>query len=123
MSQPKSAGYFRNGMPYNRLGHGPRSLIVFQGLMFENKPQPRMAFGMYRFLEDDYTVYLVLRKPGMPRGYTLKDMADDYAAMIREEFGGPLDVIGVSTGGASCSISPPTTPTWCGGWSSIRARY
>lgn len=55
MSKPKSAGYFRNGMPYNRLGHGPRPLIVFQGLMFENKPQPRMAFGMYRFLEDDYT--------------------------------------------------------------------
>jgi pimeloyl-ACP methyl ester carboxylesterase len=27
-------------------------------------------------------------------------MADDYAAMIREEFGGPVDLIGVSTGGS-----------------------
>lgn len=27
-------------------------------------------------------------------------MADDYAAMIREAFGGPVDVIGVSTGGS-----------------------
>jgi len=27
-------------------------------------------------------------------------MADDYAAMIREEFGGPVDVIGISAGGA-----------------------
>jgi pimeloyl-ACP methyl ester carboxylesterase len=87
-------------MPYNRLGHGPRPLIVFQGLLLENKPQPRLAFGMYQFLEDDYTVYSVLRKRGMPRGYTLKDMADDYAAMIREEFGGQLDVIGISTGGS-----------------------
>ena len=36
----------------------------------------------------------------MPQGATLQDMAGDYAAMIREEFGGPLDVIGVSTGGS-----------------------
>jgi pimeloyl-ACP methyl ester carboxylesterase len=104
MSQMKSAGYFRNGMPYNRLGHGPRPLIVFQGLTFENKPQSGLGAGlanwMYKFLEDDYTVYSVLRKREMPRGYTLQDMADDYAVMIREEFGGPLDVIGISTGGS-----------------------
>jgi pimeloyl-ACP methyl ester carboxylesterase len=87
-------------MPYNRLGHGPRPLVVIQGLMFENKPQPRIAHGMYRFLEDDYTVYSVLRKPRMPRGYTLKDMAADYAVMIREEFGSLLDVIGISSGGS-----------------------
>ncbi len=95
-----SSGYFRSGMPYNRLGHGPRPLVVFQGLIFENKPQPNALTGMYSFLGDDYTVYSVLRKPGMPPGYTMKDMAGDYAAMIREEFGGPLDVIGVSTGGS-----------------------
>jgi pimeloyl-ACP methyl ester carboxylesterase len=73
--------------------------MIFQGLMFENKPQPGMTFG-YRFLEKDYTLYAVLRKPGLPQGYSLKDMADDYAVMIREEFGGPVDVIGVSTGGS-----------------------
>jgi len=31
-------------------------------------------------------------------------MADDYAVMTREEFGGPVDVIGISTGG---SIAQP----------------
>jgi pimeloyl-ACP methyl ester carboxylesterase len=96
----QSAGYFRSGLPYNRLGHGPRPLVVFQGLMFENKPQSGPMTWYYRFLQDDYTVYVVLRRPGLPHGYTLKDMADDYAAMIREEFGGPVDVIGVSTGGS-----------------------
>ncbi len=35
----RGAGYFRSGLPYNRLGHGPRPLVIFQGLMFENKPQ------------------------------------------------------------------------------------
>jgi len=67
--------------------------------MFDNKPQPGMTFG-YGFLERDYTLYAVLRKPGLPQGYTLKDMADDCAEMIRQEFGGPVDVIGVSTGGS-----------------------
>jgi pimeloyl-ACP methyl ester carboxylesterase len=86
------------------MGHGPRPLLVFQGLMLENKPQPGWAsevtVGMYRFLRADYTVYSVLRKPGLPQGYTLKDMAADYAVMIREEFGGPVDVLGISTGGS-----------------------
>ena len=96
-SYPKS-GYFRSGLPYNRLGEGPRPLVVFQGLLFENKPQAGMLVSGYKFLETDYTVYVVLRKPDLPAGCTLKDMADDYARMIEEEFGGPLDVISVSTG-------------------------
>jgi pimeloyl-ACP methyl ester carboxylesterase len=98
-----TAGYFRGGLPYNRSGHGPHPLVVFQGLLPENKPQPGLMvrlFRFYKFLEEEYTVYEVLRRPGMPRGYTMKDMADDYASMIREEFGGPIDVIGVSTGGS-----------------------
>jgi pimeloyl-ACP methyl ester carboxylesterase len=94
-----TSGYFRSGLPYNRSGRGPKPLVIFQGLMFENKPQPGMTYG-YRFLEKEYTLYSVLRKPGLPQGYTLKDMADDTAEMIRQEFGGPVDVIGVSTGGS-----------------------
>ena len=94
-----SSGYFRNNLPYVRLGNGPRPLVIFQGLMFENKPQSGMTFG-YRFLVKDYTLYAILRKPGLPDGYTLKEMANDYAEMIRQEFGGPVDVIGVSTGGS-----------------------
>ena len=95
-----NAGYFRSRLPYNRFGHGPRTLVIFQGLMFENKPQSGLTFGMYNFLREDYTAYSVLRRPGLPSGHTLGDMAGDYAAMIRDEFGGPVDVIGVSTGGS-----------------------
>ena len=95
-----AAGYFRGGLPYNRLGCGPRVAVVVQGLLFENKPQATPTVRMYRFLDTRYTTYVVLRRPGMPQGYTLRDMAADYAAMIREEFSGPVDVIGVSTGGS-----------------------
>ena len=93
------SGHFRIGLPYNSTGQGVRPLVIFPGLTFENKPQFGMLF-MYKFLESDYTLYGVLRKPGMPQGYTLGDMADDYAVMIREEFGGPVDVLGISTGGS-----------------------
>jgi pimeloyl-ACP methyl ester carboxylesterase len=94
-----SSGYFSNGLPFNRAGYGLKPLVIFQGLMFENKPQSGMTFG-YGFLAKEYTLYAVLRKPGLPKGYTLKDMADDYAEVIRREFDGPVDVIGVSTGGS-----------------------
>jgi pimeloyl-ACP methyl ester carboxylesterase len=102
MTESKTtAGYFRCGLPYNRYGHGPRPLVVFQGLLFENKPAGSVdLLYLYKFLEEDYTVYVVLRKPAMPHGYTMKNMADDYAMMIKEEFEGPVDVIGVSTGGS-----------------------
>jgi pimeloyl-ACP methyl ester carboxylesterase len=56
--------------------------------------------GNYTFLQDEYTVYLATRKTGLPEGYSMKDMADDYAVMIGEMFDGPVDVMGTSTGGA-----------------------
>lgn len=99
-----SAGYSHNGLPYNRMGNGPRHLVIFQGTVFEHKPLPPLMnwiyTSFYKALEEDYTLYSVLRKPNLPEGYSMKDMADDYAAMIREEFGEPVDVIGISTGGS-----------------------
>jgi pimeloyl-ACP methyl ester carboxylesterase len=97
-------GYFHNGLPYNRVGDGPRTLVVFQGGTFENKPSSglmaQILVNPYKFLEKDFTIYVVTRRPGLPGGYSLKNMADDYATMIRDEFGGPVDVLGVSTGGS-----------------------
>lgn len=100
----ETAGYFRNGLPYNRIGHGPRILVIFQGLLFENKPLTGLSawfmLSMYKFLKQDYTIYSVTRKPGLPDGYSMQNMADDYAVMIKGEFAPPVDVIGLSTGGS-----------------------
>lgn len=99
-----TTGYFRSGLPYNRIGDGPRPLVVFQGLLFENKPltglMARSFLNLYTFLGQDYTTYIVTRKPGLPDGYSMQNMSDDYALMIKQEFGHPVDVIGVSTGGS-----------------------
>ena len=59
-----------------------------------------MSTGYLRGLEDSYKIYIVSRKPGLPPGYSLSDMSDDYAVMIKNELGGVVDIVGVSTGGA-----------------------
>lgn len=104
MTSAAAAGYTHNGLPYNRFGRGPRAAVVFQGLLFENKPMSglmaRFFPRMYKSLQEDFTTWIMLRKPRLPMGYTMRDMSDDYAATIREEFGSPVDVIGVSTGGS-----------------------
>jgi pimeloyl-ACP methyl ester carboxylesterase len=100
------AGYFRSGLAYNRFGHGVHPLVIFQGLEFENKPLAGLMLPLFSivytflFLDKDYTTYIVNRKPGLPEGYTMQNMADDYATMIKQEFGKPVDVLGVSTGGS-----------------------
>jgi pimeloyl-ACP methyl ester carboxylesterase len=47
-----------------------------------------------------FTVYRVSRKVGLEPGTTMTDLANDYAQAIENEFGRPLDVLGISTGGS-----------------------
>jgi pimeloyl-ACP methyl ester carboxylesterase len=97
-----TTGYSKNGLPYARVEGGKRILFIIDGLDFSHKPPSRFEmtlFGFIKKLKDEFTVYLVRRKPGLSSGYSLKDMADDYADMIRNEIGRPVDVMGISTGG------------------------
>ncbi len=97
-------GHSSNGLPYACIGNGARNLVVFGGLEFRHKPPSgfmlRMSTGYLRGLTDSYKIYIVSRRPGLPPGYSLSDMSDDYAVMIQNEMGGMADIIGVSTGGA-----------------------
>jgi len=97
------SGHTRSGLPYNRFGVGPGTVVVFQGMRFENRSLSGLALwlfrDLYRRLEANYTMCLLARRPGLPEGYSLRDMSNDYAATIREELGGPVDVVGLSTGG------------------------
>jgi len=96
-------GYFKNGLPYICIGDSPRNLVIFGGLDFDHKPPSGlwlpMFTGGYKRLAEGFTVYVVSRKPGLPAGYSMQDMSNDYATMIRDELGGPVDVMGLSTGG------------------------
>ncbi len=95
-------GLFSNGVPYVRFGEGDNILLVFSGGPGNNLPSGSMirVFGQFKHLSKSYVVYVLGRKTKLPEDYTTRDMAEDYAAVIRDEFdGGPLDVIGMSYGG------------------------
>jgi pimeloyl-ACP methyl ester carboxylesterase len=52
-------------------------------------------------LTQQFTVYLMSRKPDLPRGYSARDMSDDFAEMIRTDVGAPVHIMGMSSGGSS----------------------
>jgi pimeloyl-ACP methyl ester carboxylesterase len=47
-----------------------------------------------------FTVYLVNRRPGLPDGVTMADLAADLAVAIEQDLGGSALVFGTSTGGS-----------------------
>lgn len=96
-------GIFKDGIPYVKYGSGNKNLLVFSGGPGNTIPKGFMfktfVKGLKPFLEE-YTLCMVTRKSGLSENYTTKDMSDDYAEMIEQEFGGNVDlVIGISYGG------------------------
>ncbi len=96
-------GFFEDGLPYARLGNKPNILVNIEALSF--KHEPPSSFALKQFIKasspftEEYTVYSIGRKQNLPDNYLFDKMADDYAKLIRREFKGPVDVMGVSTGG------------------------
>lgn len=96
-------GFFEDGLPYARMGNKSKILVNIEALSFKNEPPS--GFMLKQFVKsakaftDDYTLYLIGRKQNLPENYLFDKMANDYAEMIRREFKGPIDVMGVSTGG------------------------
>jgi len=97
-------GMFPNRMAHARWGSGPKTLLLIPGGPGNTVPSGMrlsMLLGATRpLVEDGYTVWAVARKQDMPKGHTMADMAEDYAGLIADEFGGKVDlVVGVSYGG------------------------
>lgn len=96
-------GTFTHGVPYLRFGQGAKTLLFLLGGPGNTLPVGAAAAGFLRGMRgfcEEYTIYLAGRKSSLPQGYTTRNMADDYAELIREDFGGSVDVlIGFSFGG------------------------
>lgn len=96
-------GTFADGIPYLRFGWGPKTMLFLAGGPGNLVPSGFGASGFVRGMTpfaEEYTIYLVTRKSGLPPGYTTRDMAEDYAGLICDEFAGRVDlVMGVSYGG------------------------
>ena len=54
---------------------------------------------MYRTFLKEYTMYVIDKKEVIPNGYTIREMADDVAAVMDELSIRIADVFGVSQGG------------------------
>jgi pimeloyl-ACP methyl ester carboxylesterase len=96
-------GSLHGGLPYLAVGQGP-PLVVFSGLTAEHANptglERRFQLQSLKPLARHCTVYAVNRKPGLPVGATIKDLAGHYAEAIARQFPGPVLVHGISTGGS-----------------------
>jgi len=96
-------GFFKDGLPYARMGDKPKIMVNIEALSF--KHEPPSGFMLKQFIKSakaftsEYTVYLIGRRPNLPENYLMDQMANDYANLIRREFKEPVDIMGVSTGG------------------------
>jgi pimeloyl-ACP methyl ester carboxylesterase len=79
--------------------------VVLTGSELEHKPpswtaQQGFLVGLKR-LTQNFTIYLMSRRPNMPTGYTARDMSNDFAQMVRADIGVPVHMMGMSSGGSS----------------------
>jgi pimeloyl-ACP methyl ester carboxylesterase len=90
-------------LPYAAVGDGP-PLVSLAGLSpttgFEGDGMVRATLGPLAALARTRRVVLFNRRPGLPRGMTMAALAAEHAEAIRAGFGGPVDVVGTSTGGS-----------------------
>ena len=98
-------GTLPRGHPYARIGAGSRLVLSLPSLSFiADATTPKAVERRWRSWVDPIarhglTVFDVGRRPDLPPGTTAEDIADDYAAVIRGEWGRAVGVMGFSSGG------------------------
>lgn len=98
-------GALPSGHPYARIGSGSRTVMYIPGLSFTAEPPtPKSVARLWRawlgpIEQHDLAVVQVGRRADLRPGSSAADVADDYAAVIREQWGRAVGVMGISTGG------------------------
>jgi pimeloyl-ACP methyl ester carboxylesterase len=96
-------GFFKNGLPYARMGKKKDVIVDIEALSIKHEPPAgyllRNFIKSHNLLAEKYSVFLIGRRPDLPRDYLMDKMAEDYAEVIRKEIKRPVDVMGISTGG------------------------
>ena len=89
-------------MYYVSFGKGNKNMVVLPGLsdgLATVKGKALLLRSPYRKFLEDYTVYMFSRKNIMPEGYSIRQMADDQAAVMDKLGMEKAVVLGVSQGG------------------------
>ena len=86
-------GVLPAGHPYARIGTGSRTVLYIPGLSFTAEPasvaSTRRSWKRWIdvIAQYDLTIVQVGRRADLPPGSSAADVADDYAAVIREQWG------------------------------------
>ncbi|WP_371786168.1 alpha/beta fold hydrolase [Streptosporangium subroseum] len=91
-----------NDLPYLSAGEGPPLVVL---LYTPQAANPRglarwSTMRLVRAFTEHFTVYVVNRRPGLPPGTTMTDLAAVYAQAIRATFEAPVNMLAISTGGS-----------------------
>lgn len=89
-------------MDYASFGKGSRNLVIIPGLGDGLKTVKGLARALsvtYKCFANSFKVYVISRKNHIEEGYSIRDMAADYATVIKELGITRTDLIGVSQGG------------------------
>lgn len=98
-------GVLQTGHPFARMGNGSRHVVYMPGLSFTAEPQTSKSIArswkawMEPIARSDLTMTLIGRRADLAPGSSGADVADDYASVIRERWGRPVGVMGISSGG------------------------
>jgi pimeloyl-ACP methyl ester carboxylesterase len=94
--------HLKGGLLCLSFGDGPPLVVFPAGGMSNANPtgfQRRVEVRLLTPLARAFTVYRIGRRVGLEPGTTMADLVNDYAEALGDEFGEPVDVLGISTGG------------------------
>lgn len=87
-------------MSYFAFGKGERAFVILPGIGVKSVVSVAKAVeNAYSGFADDYTVYVFDRRRNCPSAYSIREMAADTAAVMRELGIADADVFGASQGG------------------------
>lgn len=102
--EPTTEGVTSNGLPFLAFGEGP-PVVVFPGLTMTNEvptgPDRYFQERMFRVLARHHRIHVLARRPGLPAGSTMADLAADYAEAISADIAPSIPLVGTSTGGSA----------------------
>jgi pimeloyl-ACP methyl ester carboxylesterase len=102
---PIETGRLASGHPFARAGAGSRVVLYIPGLSFtDDVPTPKATARAWKawlgpIEQHGLSIVQVGRRADLTPGSSAADVADDYAAIIREQWGSAVAVMGISTGG------------------------
>ncbi len=113
-------GSLYGSLPYLAVGAGP-PLVVFSGLTAEHANPTGLArrfeLQTLKPMARHFTVYAVNRKPGLPAGSTIKDLAVTTPRPSPTSSQARCPSRGSPPAARWRRRSPSTTSTWSAGWS------